>query len=463
MHGAMKEVVAHVQRALHEAGVQSGDTVVVAASGGCDSTTLLHVLEALGQPMVVAHVDHGARGEESAGDRAFVEGWAQQRGLRFEVLTLKASSLKQGAQGFQGEARKRRLAWLESLRQAHGAAAILTGHHADDQAETWLLHAMRSPDPWAVRGMALREGQVVRPLLDLSRQEIEAAARLQGWSWREDSSNRTDAYLRNRVRHEVLPLLDDLRPGTSRHLSQLARRAAEKHEDLFKLVSEARQIAEVAPGTWAIDTLQHKTLCRNALRNTLTARGWSDALASEVLALVNAQVGAQVLGRDARVVRERLHLIELPLENEGTPTSPKSIPLSVAHESGSVTTALGTCSWAPAKAPKNAAELHSGRCWIPATWLPVVIRPWADGDRIQPLGMTGHSLVSDVLTQAKTPHAHRSEALLLERPSSPETQEDSAHVLWVVGHKLGEQARLHLDQLADAPGLLFTFEAHPLS
>ena len=107
----------HVHEALVGSGWTQGQTVVVGASGGIDSTVLLHVLSSLGVPSVVAHVNHHARGEASNGDAVFVAELAQRFGWPFEELHLEAEELKQGPQGFQGEAHKARRTWLESLRQ----------------------------------------------------------------------------------------------------------------------------------------------------------------------------------------------------------------------------------------------------------------------------------------------------------------------------------------------------------
>ena len=277
---------AQIQSALKEAGLAPSAKLVVAASGGCDSTVLLHVLHGLGHPLVVAHVDHGMRGEESAGDRKFVTSWAQTHGCALEVLELDPSQLAEGKMGFQGEARKARMAWFEEVCDAHQASAILTGHHADDQAETFMLHAMRSTDPWSTRGMALVEGRVVRPMLDLRRSDIEAFAKIHQWHWREDSSNQSEVYLRNRVRHELLPLMEKIRPGTTDHLQRLAKRAVELTELLEPLLSEARQKAQSQPGHWRVDVLQRNSLAAESLRRWLCDQGWSDKSSARALSLL---------------------------------------------------------------------------------------------------------------------------------------------------------------------------------
>ena len=445
----MNEWTLQLEQSLTRAGVTQGQKVVVAASGGVDSTALLELLHASGRPLVVAHVNHGMRGDESEGDHTFVAAWAKLNGHPFECLKLDATSLKSGSQGMQGEARKKRLTWLEKVRKSHGAAAVLTGHHGDDQAETWLLHAIRSADPLAVRGMSEREGNVIRPFLSKTRAEILALAHEQNWDWREDSSNASDAYTRNRIRHEVLPLLDSIRPGTSGHLHALAQRAAELNATLSAMIHLSRNDIESSAGLWSLEALRQHPLGKEVLLRVLTDRGWSLSLATEAFELIHAQVGAQVQGPDAAMIREREELVEhrhadyriLQTETE----------VRRASDSGSLSTSQGTCSWSPLIAPKDLSEISLTACWIPDSWLPVVIRSWRDGDRIQPLGMNGHSLVSDVLTQAKISHARRPGALVMARPRD-------GTILWVAGYKLSEQARLHLDQIADAPGIMFNFE-----
>ena len=447
MFDAMTKLLHHISANLEACGVEQGAKLVVAASGGCDSTTLLHLLHALKYPLVVAHVNHGARGAESEGDEAFVKEWAEEHDAVFECLRLNAEDFE-GDQGFQGEARKLRLSWLNTLCDKHQAQTIVMAHHADDQAETWLLQALRSVDPWSLTGMAIQEGRVIRPLLDVRREELQRLATRNEWAWREDSSNASDKYLRNRIRHEVLPLLNDVRPGTTDHFLRLAQHSQQLMALVEPLLHDAQQQAEQHPGQWSIVVLQDSPLAMESMKRKLKLNGWSDRSVQRLDDLLPAQVGHVVQHGRMSVVRERDFLVE----SEQALELPE--PTSIGHdctEGGQFRTANGTCSWEPGPCPNAVERLSVCDVWIPASWLPATLRCWSPGDRIQPLGMKGQSKVSDVLTQSKLSHSMRSSALILER-------ESDGCVLWVAGHKLSEHARLDLANLQDMSGWMFNYK-----
>lgn len=428
----------HVHDALVGTGWTQDQTVVVGASGGLDSTVLLHVLGSLGVPSVVAHVNHHARGEASHGDAVFVEELAQRFGWPFEKLHLEAKELKQGPQGFQGEAHKARQAWFESLRQAHRAHAVLTAHHADDQAETWLLQAMRNANPLSLRGMLPWDGRRLKPLLQVPKRELEAYAKAHGLGWREDASNAERTYRRNQVRHDLLPALEAADPGVSKHFRQLATRMAELNAAVQTTLQRIRTEAEVQPGLWDVDALLAAPLGRETLRHALREAGWPQRHAERVVDLLqkDTQVGRSVALGQQHVVRERTHLrwAEVPhTEGEGG-TRGMEIEWNDVPRHPQPLGTTGLCVERGA-GPADPTATPLARCWVPAADFPVVVRPWQAGDRIQPLGMEGRSLVSDVLTQAKLPHTQRPHAQVLAR------QRDGV-LLWVAGLKRAEQARL---------------------
>jgi tRNA(Ile)-lysidine synthase len=458
----MNKWTQHLCQSLAEAGVSEQERLVVAASGGVDSTVLLHLLHELGRNVVVGHVNHHARGEASDLDQQAVEAWCEERNWTCEVLHLDPEALAQGEQGFQGEARKQRMAWLETLRSSHGASAILTGHHADDQAETWLLQAMRSRTPWTLTGMALRTGHWVRPLLPFPKKELIELAQTLGWIWREDESNTSKKYARNRMRHEVLPLLEDIRPGTAAHLQHLGERMQELTLMMAPLLDEAAQRAQPKAGQWSLKVLQTDAWAREALRGFLRTSGWGQPLADQVLDLSTGahQVGAVVAHRGFRMVLERDHLCWQVFSPEKKDTA---TGLELAWRGEGIEIAeLGTrpgqgppraplLNWTVGARPQDPGKTPLNACWIPRSWFPLQWRTWRAGDRIQPLGMQGQSKVSDVLTQAKVPHHLRTGVHVLERTSDQ-------CILWVGGLKLSEHARLDAYEATAEPGAWFHLE-----
>lgn len=234
-------VDAALRHAVRELGL-SGRALLLAVSGGVDSVVMLHGLHrlapALRLRLAVGHVHHGLRGAEADRDRDFVARLAAERGLPFFEARVDPPAARRGRPSrerptIQEAARRLRYEVLESLRVRAGADAVCTAHHRDDQAETVLLRLLRGTGPDGLGGIPERSrgGRVVRPLLRVSRADILALARREGLTFREDASNASPRYTRNRVRRELLPLLQrEFNPQLLRALSDLAeaqRRDAE--------------------------------------------------------------------------------------------------------------------------------------------------------------------------------------------------------------------------------------------
>ncbi len=233
--------------------VSEGACVLVGVSGGVDSVCLLDLLWTLREELririVVAHLHHGLRGEEADEDFRFVKRLAERYGLPFEGRRVAEGSYRRKG-NVQAQARELRYRFYDEAAGKWGASKIATGHHRDDQVETLLMQLFRGAG--ALRGIApVREGRYIRPLIDVSREALEAYARWKGLGFREDASNRTGAYLRNRIRLELVPWIRrNVSAGFAGPLVKLAAVSREEGEFLDGLADAwLREKGRGVPGS----------------------------------------------------------------------------------------------------------------------------------------------------------------------------------------------------------------------
>jgi len=217
-------------------------TLILCVSGGCDSVSLLHLLQRLGALLLlklhVLHFNHQLR-PEADHEQAFVKSLAEQYKIPFHYKTAK--HLKAGQAGLQETARQWRIEESIKVLKNIGADCIATGHHADDHAETLLLKWLRGTHISNLQGMLWKNPPFIRPLLNCSKNELRQYLKNNNLSWMEDSTNLSSAYLRNRVRMELIPLLNELtREGLDSRISDLNEQSSLFREWLDKEYAEWR-------------------------------------------------------------------------------------------------------------------------------------------------------------------------------------------------------------------------------
>jgi len=249
--------------------VPSDAHVLVAVSGGSDSTALLVALHELGRRVTAAHYDHALR-EESRRDAEHVTRLCAELGVPL-VTGRRAASLPRGSR--QAAARRLRYAFLESAREQAGADLIALGHTADDTVEGVLLHLERGCALAGLRGMPARRGRIVRPLLGAWRADLRAALAAAGYDWLDDPTNGDVAYARARVRHQLLPRLETDCPGLTGRLRAVADRADRLQAQLEREAAVLHEGPEAAlrPLAGAPATVR-----REALRRIYVAAGGSE-------------------------------------------------------------------------------------------------------------------------------------------------------------------------------------------
>lgn len=431
--------------------LDDGASVLVAVSGGVDSMACLSVLCRLDYDVHALHVNYGLR-EGADADEALVRRWCDKREVPLTVVSLDAETRAEvESESLQEAARRLRYEALAERVSAIGVPAVATGHHRDDQAETLLLNLVRGSGPEGLAGMrpsrplqAAPSVSLVRPLLDMRRDDIETYAESADLPWRTDPTNRSHEYDRGVIRTEILPRLADHFEGVRDTLARSATLMGEYVDQVLRPALEEQMAAAYEKcdhgGRLSLDALAdeppvwRRRLLLDALRRALPSASYSYAMAEELDALVDAQVGCRVEVTAGTVWRERTSLRFLPEGAEPASVSPTPVdwgePLSIPQGELRVDRCAERPSSLDAGTP-NVAYADADRLGAPLT-----VRSWADGDRFRPLGMEGSKAVSDLLTDAQVaPHRRRGICVLC----------NDEHVVWIVGHRLDHRVRVRPD------------------
>lgn len=406
---SLSPIEANVRAHLEEHFSGSADPrFVVAVSGGIDSMCLLHVFHRLNVPALVAHMNYQKRGEASDLDEKLVKRIASE--WNFKCHTEKVNPENAKGENFQQWARDRRYEMFYKLREREQADGIALAHHEDDQVETILQKLFRGAGLSSWSGMDVWDGTIFRPLLNVSRGDIERYARDNEIPYRTDESNLKTDFARNLLRNEWLDKLNEFFPGWKRNVLQLSERA-EHYEDSLRWIAD-----KITDNTGidreefhGLETGLQKALILFLLKRRRPDIGVSRHSLSRVEELPELQTGKEVaLTPEFSILRDRDRYIIQGRESESLE------PVRVQRdELESRQRQVGEALFAVERFEEpdfdRALYLDAGKL----EW-PITVRRWREGDRIQPLGMEGHQLVSDHLTNRKIRAAHKEKALVVQ-------------------------------------------------
>ncbi len=412
--------------------LSSSSRPLLAVSGGRDSMCLLDLLRRRWQ-VAVAHFNFQLRGEESFRDEAFLRDYCARYHLPFHLRREDTHAWCAAHHlSTQVGCRELRYCFFEELRQAYGYTEVVIAHHADDRAETLLLNLVRGTGLRGLGAMRPRHGDLVRPLLVVTRREIDEYVSAHQLAYRDDSSNATNKYTRNFLRHEVLPLLASVNSSATEHIAQTAILSSESYEILrTEAIALWGEIDVYGDFSWEYHTAltaSHLGLSRFWLRERLLYYGFSQQsvdIALDVFPSSEA-TGRYVESAGWRATYDRgvLHVVE-----RGSGQATEFPELRMTEE----------------LVPEGLSDIDLKRFANRDPWIAVVdaasfvsplrLRPWQSGDSFTPLGMGGRSKkVSDFLTDLRYPSHRRSEVLVLE--------DATGVILWVVGLRLSERVAL---------------------
>jgi len=428
-----------------------GDRVLLGVSGGIDSMVLLDAMARLAPVLEielgVAHMDHGLRGAEGEEDVFFVVDQGGGRKMRTWVARADVRRIaRERKLGIEEAARQARYAFFTRVARKGKFTVVMTAHSADDNAETLLLNLVRGS---GVRGLAaippsrplVDRVVLARPLLELDRASIEAYAAEQGVPWREDSTNAEDTFTRNRVRHELLPLLKQFNPGVVGTLNTTSTIMRELAVYIDEAVEGALEhAAEIKPGESVQLQVRHLRHLQPAMRGEVVQQGVARAFdtqplpyaaVSRALGLLDGTTGARVelLGGISAVRDRDLVIIRPDRTPEPQPERHIQPGESIVFNGQTLETAIVERTELRFSRDPMIEYIDLDKVANPR----LTIRSWREGDRFHPFGMEGEKKISDYLVDAKVQRDRKGRISVLA---------DGDTVVWLCGLRLDDRYRV---------------------
>ncbi len=406
-----------------------GKKLLLAVSGGLDSMVLVHLFQQLDYEIVVLHCNFQLRGVESFGDQQFIQEYTSQNGISFSFTQFDTEAFaKDYKLSTQLAARELRYSWFYEQLEIQKGDYVLTAHHADDNLETFLINLSRGTGLDGLTGIPAQNDIVIRPLLPFTRQEIEEYATQNKLVWREDSSNTSDKYLRNKIRHHLIPVLKELNPNFMNSFEKTQTYLQESQE----LVADAaimvyQQVAKEKDGDIYFDINQLLKLPNytSYLYQWLTEFGftaWED-----IYDLVTNQSGKQVFAPQFRLIKDRDYLILSPLK---LATDKQEFLIESIESKVNFPLNMLFSNVTEISATSNSAIFVDQE----KLQFPLVLRRWNEGDVFQPFGMGGKSKkVSKLFKDEKLSLIEKENVWLLCSESQ---------VVWVVGIRQDERFKI---------------------
>lgn len=415
------------------------DEILLAVSGGLDSVVMSHLFKVAGFEFGIAHCNFKLRGDESDGDEKFVKELAKNYKVKLFVKDFETEkyALEKGI-SIQVAARDLRYSFFESVCAEHDFNYVATAHHADDFTETVLMNLVRGSGLAALHGIKAKNKNIIRPLLFASRDEIEAYAKENRLTWREDSSNLKDDYTRNKIRHHVIPLLKEINPSLAETILSNASHVEEAERVLQDYVNtskkatikegdnylefDIKKLSQLsAPVTFLFELLNrygfNSSICRDifhSIQETETKIFYSDGWRA-------------VKEREKLVVRKNIQLVKELFIVDGV-GSHDFCKLNLRIEKVRDIDQVKQDVFNSMHTDNNSAFLDADKISFP-----LILRHWQEGDSFFPLGMKGKKLLSDYFIDEKFSMEEKQQQFLLLTDNT---------VLWVVGKRLAEYARL---------------------
>lgn len=401
--------------------------LLVAVSGGMDSMVLVHLFQKLQLNFAIAHCNFQLRGTESDGDENFVTTYAEQNNITCFITKFDTSNYsEENKLSTQVAARNLRYSWFNEILEQENFDYIITAHHADDVVETFMINLSRGTGLDGLTGIPSQNGNIIRPMLPFSRKEIEDYVSENNLQWREDSSNASDKYLRNKIRHHVVPVFKEINESflqsfqnTLEHLNQEQSLANDAVQMVYeKVVSEENEQLKINISA----LIQYKNY-KAYLYQWLHKFGFSAW--NDVYNLVESQSGKQIFSENYILLKDRGFLILSGKESVDF----KEIIVNSITEKTNFPLNFTLCNLSNiSNQNKNVIFVNKSKLQFPLT-----IRKWKEGDYFYPSGMQGKKKLSKYFKDEKFTLFQKKEAWILE---------SNNQIVWIIGYRSDERFKI---------------------
>jgi len=415
---------------------QPQEKILIAVSGGLDSVVMTDLFHKSEFFFGIAHCNFKMRGKDSDEDEEFVKTLALRYKVPFFSNSFNTTEYAAGKGiSIQMAARELRYAWFESIRVQEGYAWIATAHHLDDQIETFFINLLRGTGISGLHGILPKQGKVIRPMLCMFRRNIEEIAQKYRLLSREDTSNQSVKYMRNRIRHQLIPLLKEINPEVAPILTDTIQRIREFEEIGDQAIRETREkILKKEAGQYVIETGDLKNLkpLQTYAWELLSPFGFNQSVVGDILAALNDEPGKTFHSSTHRLIKDRKRIIILPNKEpkKDMPVHIQDFPARKMIKKP-IRLSLRKVIYDKSLTIRGGRE-HASLDYNKLEF-PLMLRKWEAGDAFFPFGMNKKKKLSHFFIDEKLSLTDKENVWLLCSGQS---------IVWVVGYRIDNRFRI---------------------